>query len=211
MRERPRDSGTSLLWAGVDSIWFITAPSATHAAKIGSSPQPTPGKSEPFAATTTTTTMSAQPATHAAARRQLRGRQPRSRTNPATSNGTASSTHTPAASPPTSAITPGSPFHSRNQNRDSPGTVDTSDMVILTCGSWLTGYARLPRQADLPERRAPGCAAALRPEGRPRTLRGARGGQRRRSRLRQGVARAAGRPVSRGLTPGPGPAPIARG
>src|SRR6266702_2850104 len=162
MRERPRDSGTSLLWAGVDSIWFITAPSATHAAKIGSSPQPTPGKSEPFAATTTTTTMSPQPATHApahaAARRQLRGRQPRSRTNPATSNGTASSTHTPAASPPTSAITPGSPFHSRNQNRDSPGTVDTSDMVILTCGSWLTGYARLPGQADLPGRRAPGGA-----------------------------------------------------
>ncbi len=41
---------------------------------------------------------------------------------------------------------------------DSPGTVDTSDMVILTCGSWLTGYARLPGQADLPGRRAPGGA-----------------------------------------------------
>src|SRR6266568_6274312 len=36
----------------------------------------------------------------------------------------------------------------------------------------------------------------------------ARGGQRRRSRLRQGVARAAGRPVSRGLTPGLGQLPL---
>src|SRR6266567_6268822 len=120
MRGRPRDSGTSLLWAGVDSIWFITAPCVTHAANNGSSPQPTPGKFEPFAATTTATTRSAEPATHApahaAAGRQLRGCQPRSRTNPATSNGTASSSHTTAASTPTSAITPGSPFHSRNQN-----------------------------------------------------------------------------------------------
>ncbi len=33
---------------GVDSIRFTAAPSASHAAKTGSSPQPTPGKFEPF-------------------------------------------------------------------------------------------------------------------------------------------------------------------
>src|ERR1017187_314701 len=116
----PDDSGTSLLWAGVDSSWLITAPSATHATQIGSSPQPTSGTSEPYPPTTTTRTMSAKPATHApahaAVRSQVRRRQPRSRTNPANSKGTASSTQATAASTPTPAITPGSPLYSGNQN-----------------------------------------------------------------------------------------------
>src|SRR5215831_10555738 len=80
------------LTPGVDSIRLTHAPSAGHKAKTGSSPQAVSeapvGLFAQVHPATTIRPMSAKAAIHApaqaAARSQLRRRQPRSRTNPAT-------------------------------------------------------------------------------------------------------------------------------
>jgi hypothetical protein len=102
---------------GPDSIQVIAPPSASHAAQMAISPTLRTPRVPPSPATAHSAawSISAKPATHEpaqpATRSQLRGRQPRSRTTPATSNGTDSSTHTTSAITPTSIITCGSPGH----------------------------------------------------------------------------------------------------
>jgi len=134
--ERPLFSGTFLLW-GAASIQVITAPSASHAAQMGSSPQPTTGpglpqvllgfvgstgplpSSQPLAAPkaiTISATPAIQTPIHAYPRMPSRDSLLPNRASPATSTANASSTHTTAASAPTAMITPGSPFHWGNQS-----------------------------------------------------------------------------------------------
>ena len=85
---------------GPDSIQVIAPPSTSHATQMAISPTiRTPlAPPSPALAKSAVWFISARPATHEpaqpATRSQLRGRQPRSRTNPATSSGPDSSAHT---------------------------------------------------------------------------------------------------------------------
>jgi hypothetical protein len=140
--ERLLFSGAFLL-PGAFSIQVITAPSASHAAQMGSSPQPTTGPglpqvllgcvgsagplpaSQPLAAPKART-ISATPAIqlpiHAHHGMPLRDSLLPNRASPATSTAIVSSIHTAAASAPTAMITPGSPFHCGNQSTPSAHT-----------------------------------------------------------------------------------------
>lgn len=88
---------------GVDSIQVIAPPSASHPAQMASFPtlRPLLVPFSPAIAQSAAWFMSTMPATHKmaqpAARSQLRGRQPWSRTNPAISTGSDSSAHATSA------------------------------------------------------------------------------------------------------------------
>ncbi len=90
---RPLVSGTSDRRAGTASIQVIMAPSASHAAQTGSSPQLTPGEFPQVRASPSRAAPAIHAPAHAAARSQLAGRQPRSLMAPAVSTGRGRASH----------------------------------------------------------------------------------------------------------------------
>jgi hypothetical protein len=120
-----------LLWPGVDSIRFTTAPSASHAAKTGSSssPQPTPGPSEPYAPTTAARTISAKPATHALVHAAVRS-------CAAASHG-AGRTPPPAKAQP-AAAKPSLPARPPRRSRRAPRCIAETRTPRWCTGWWCT-------------------------------------------------------------------------